>query len=281
MGSIMKFRKITSLTALLSFIFLLLTSIILFIVPHGRVAYWSDWRLWGLNKTQWADLHTNGGVLFLLAIFLHTYLNWKPIVNYLKNKSRNLVVLTKEFNLAMALLLVFCIGTYFQVAPFSWILSWGESFKDAATEKYGEPPYGHAELSSLKMFTQRMRIDLAEGMSNLRNAGMKFDNEKQTILAIAALNNITPKEVYNAMKPANGDDNSSPTLPQNPKPGLGKRLLKDLCAEYNLDETSVLEILKAEQIDAKMDMKIKTIAEQNQMSSVDVYMIIKNATLKK
>ena len=43
----MKIWKITSLTAFLSFIFLLITSIVLYVVPHGRVAYWSDWRLWG------------------------------------------------------------------------------------------------------------------------------------------------------------------------------------------------------------------------------------------
>jgi hypothetical protein len=40
----MKLRKITSLTALLSFVLMLVTSIILYIVPQGRVAYWADWR---------------------------------------------------------------------------------------------------------------------------------------------------------------------------------------------------------------------------------------------
>ncbi len=77
----MKLRKITSLTALLSFVFLTLTSLILFIVPHGRVAYRSDWRLWGLSKTQWSDLHINIGFLFLIAIFVHIYYNWKPALD--------------------------------------------------------------------------------------------------------------------------------------------------------------------------------------------------------
>ena len=64
---------------LISFVLCILTSVTLFIVPHGRIAYWADWRLWGLSKTQWSDLHLNLGILLLLAGFFHIYYNWKPI----------------------------------------------------------------------------------------------------------------------------------------------------------------------------------------------------------
>ena len=83
-------RKITSLSALASFVLLTLTSVILYIVPPGRVAYWADWRLWGLSKTQWDNLHINLGVLFLVAVCFHVYFNWNPIVAYLKNKARQI-----------------------------------------------------------------------------------------------------------------------------------------------------------------------------------------------
>ena len=66
----MKLRKITSLTSLLTFILIVLTSVILYIVPQGRVAYWADWRLWGLTKVQWGNIHIINGLLFLLAMFL-------------------------------------------------------------------------------------------------------------------------------------------------------------------------------------------------------------------
>ena len=48
----MRIRKITSLTAGLAFIVMLVTSIILYIVPQGRVAYWADWKLWGLTQNR-------------------------------------------------------------------------------------------------------------------------------------------------------------------------------------------------------------------------------------
>jgi len=64
----MKIRRITSLTALLSFSFMILTAIILYIVPPGRVAYWSDWHPWGLSKTQWSNIHIILGLLLLISI---------------------------------------------------------------------------------------------------------------------------------------------------------------------------------------------------------------------
>ncbi|RLB96386.1 MAG: hypothetical protein DRH90_24660 [Deltaproteobacteria bacterium] len=51
----MNMKKITSLTSLISFLVLLLNSVVLYIVPHGRVANWADWRLWGLSKTDWGN----------------------------------------------------------------------------------------------------------------------------------------------------------------------------------------------------------------------------------
>lgn len=47
----------------------------------------------------------------------------------------------------------------------------GDHIKASATEKYGEPPYGHAERSSLKTLTQKMQLDLAGSMHLLEKTG--------------------------------------------------------------------------------------------------------------
>ena len=67
----MNVRKITFLTALLAFTFLFITSIVLYIVPQGRVANWADWRLLGMSKTEWGNVHVNMGLLFIVSILLH------------------------------------------------------------------------------------------------------------------------------------------------------------------------------------------------------------------
>ena len=111
-------RKATSLTLLISFIPLILTSVILYIAPEGRVAYWADWHLLGLSKTQWSDIHINLGFLFLAAGLIHLWLNWRPILAYLKNKAKELVVFTPAMWVALLLNLVFLVGTLAYILPF-------------------------------------------------------------------------------------------------------------------------------------------------------------------
>lgn len=41
----MNLRKVISLTMLLSFALCILTSIVLYVVPEGRISYWAEWRL--------------------------------------------------------------------------------------------------------------------------------------------------------------------------------------------------------------------------------------------
>ena len=118
----MNIRRIASLTALLSFIILFITIVVLYIVPQGRVAYWADWKLWGLTKTDWGNIHINHGLLFLIALFLHIYYNWKPLINYLKDKARSLKVFTPEFNAELVVTITFTVGTYLMVPPFSWVM---------------------------------------------------------------------------------------------------------------------------------------------------------------
>jgi hypothetical protein len=271
----MKPRRVASLTALLSFAFLMLTSLILYVVPHGRVAYWSDWRLWGLSKTQWGDLHINVGFLFLLSILLHIYYNWKQIAAYLKNPSRKMTVFTSEFILSLILLLAFCFGTFFTVPPFRWILDGNAAIKERAIGTYGEPPYGHAELSSLKIFAQKTGLELNPAMDRLHAAGITFEDERQTIQQIAVLNHMKPKDVYLAMLPET-KLGSAPTLPEEPQPGLGRKRLSELCSQYDLDMTSVLKALANENLKADPDMTIREIGEQNQISPMDIYTTIRN-----
>jgi len=266
----MNIRRITSLTALLSFVLLFVTIIVLYIVPQGRVAYWADWRLWGMTKEQWGSIHINIGLLFLLSIFLHIYYNWKPLFNYLKNKARQLKVLTREFNAALVLTLIFAVGTYLEVVPFNWVLELNEHLKDNAAVKYGEPPYGHAELSTLKAFASKTGLDLAASLTRLKQANIVFENENQSLKDIARINDISPQKVFLAMKPI-AKLNQSESLPPTPPPGTGNKTLADFSKEYRFDIQQVLKGFTDNNISVGADMTIKQIARQNDMAPTDVY----------
>lgn len=274
----MNIRKVTSLTAALSFLIMLLTSIILYIVPQGRIAYWADWRLWGLNKTQWGDIHINTGILFLIALGLHLYYNWTPIINYLKNRSKALVIFTREFNLSIIIILACVVGTYAGIPPFSTILDINARIKDAAVVEYGEPPYGHAELSSLKVFTQKMKLDTMESMRLLSEAGIKVDNEKQSLSQIGRSNNISPEQILRLIQQAKAVKketislaNMGNKMPDLPPTGTGSLTLDKACQKFNLNLEQVIKGLKKEGYTFKTDMTMKQIAAANQKSPVDIY----------
>ncbi|MBM9520747.1 DUF4405 domain-containing protein [Desulforhopalus vacuolatus] len=242
----MNLRRITSLTMLLSFIVLVLTSIVLYIVPEGRVAYWSEWKFIGLSKTQWGDIHINIGFLFLVAGLLHLFYNWKPMLAYMKDKTRKVKVFTTAFNVALLLTAICTIGTLMNIPPFSSILEFGNSFKDAAAEKYGEPPYGHAERSSLQMFAKRTGLDLKQMKTQLTSAHIAFTNESETLLDIAGANNMTPQAIYDVIRSGEPQfvSGEKTSFPDAPFPGLGRKILSDLCNEYSLDTTYISHFVK-------------------------------------
>jgi len=196
-----KLRRIASLFLLVSTLFLLTTSLVLYVVPQGRVAYWTHWRLWGFTKTDWTNLHINLGLLMLVAAGLHVYYNWRAIVSYLTHRSRRSRILSGDFITALVLTAFVVVGTPLGLPPMRWVLNLNESVKDAASQRYGEPPYGHAELSTLETFARRMELDLSAVMERLSAAGFVVSSSQATLEDLAAANRVTPQALYNAMAP--------------------------------------------------------------------------------
>ncbi|MCB2146044.1 MAG: DUF4405 domain-containing protein [Deltaproteobacteria bacterium] len=269
-------RKITSLTATLSFVLMVATSIILYLVPQGRVAYWADWRMGGLTKTQWGDIHITVGLLFLLALSLHIYYNWKPLMAYLKDRTRRMKVFTPAFNVALAVCVLTVAGTLFAVPPFSWVLDFNAALKDAGAEKYGEPPYGHAELSSLNTFAKKMDIDADAARQRLEAAGFQVTGGDQSLQAIAAINRTTPKALYEVMQ---GEPESMPRktgLPDTAPPGTGRLTLAEICDTYGLDSHTLIAALEKKNITATAADSLRDIADRHGMGPMDLYGTIKS-----
>ena len=271
----MNIRRTVSLTAAMAFVAMVLTSIVLYIVPQGRVAYWADWRLLGLTKTQWGAIHINMGLLFLLALGLHVYYNWKPLTQYLKDRARRWKVFTPEFNLAAGLVAVLVVGTLAGWPPFATILAWQDDIKTAAAMKYGEPPYGHAELSTLKTFVRKTGVDLKAARAALAAAGYQVAGPDQTLQQMAAANGVSPQALFNAMTAAPPAAASSRTMPALPLPGTGNLSLEEFSRRYGLDAGQLLQALAGQGLEARGDMTIKAIAAANQRSPSEIYDVLR------
>ncbi len=240
------------------------------IAPQGRVAYWADWRLWGLSKTVWGNLHITGGTLFLLSIFLHVYYNWSAILAYLK-KNRRRRILTAEFGFALALTAVTILGTGAEVPPFRWLIDLNEALKDRAARIHGEPPYGHAELSPLASFLAKANLDETKARVLLREAGVAFE-EKETLLEIARKNRISPQAVYRIVQPAEKRPAAGAAdLPPLPPPGTGQQTIAEPCRRYGLEVERGIALLSARGLQARPEETLKATPGANGMTPDALY----------
>ncbi len=293
----MRLRRVVSLTALVSFVLELVTSVILYIAPQGRVAYWAGWRLLGLDKTQWSSLHVNLGLLFFLALGLHIYYNWSAAIGYLRNKARQLR-LTPDGATALVLTLLVLLGSAATLPPFSWVMDLSDLFKDNAARTYGEPPYGHAELSSLKTFAARMNLDPGAALTALRSAGFAVENESATLERIAKAHGVTPQRLWDVLSaglaqkgagaPAatgdtghtgDGDQTAAGTMPAAPPPGTGVLTLEEPCVKYGLKVEPIVAGLSEKGISARGHMTLKAMATEHGMAAPDLYAAIREIAL--
>ncbi len=153
----------------------------------------------GLGKEEYSAIHINFMVLFLLASILHIWLNWAPLLSYPRNAARRLVVVTPEFLAAPGpdhpglrrhtpglAALPKPRGVQRHCQKF-WIRT------------YGEPPYGHAELSTLSQFARLPEPGARRRFARLRAGGLHVDDVGQTIDAIARRNAWPPQRVYDVL----------------------------------------------------------------------------------
>ncbi len=284
-------RKIMTLTLVLAFAVLFLTSVFLFLAPHARVAAWADWTLLGLTRDRWTDVHVTMGFLLLLAGAVHLVLDWPSILDSLRSEDGEVEPLNRPLLAAFALTLFVFVGTLLGLPPMAQILGLSTHIKDSLSETYGEPPYGHAELTPLDEFCRRFGIDQERAMAALAMKNIRVASAKQTIKDIARDNGLAPGGVYEGLKhaweasrtvtvPSTSAPASAPQpprsqpsvmLPKDPPPGLGKRRLSDICEEYGLDLARMTDTLRAGGIEAPAAMTLKEIADKNGLLPIDVY----------
>lgn len=264
-------KKVTSLSLAFAFLIMSYTGIMLFLTPKGRVAYWSDWHLFGLTKTQYADLHTTSMVTFLFFAIWHIYYNWKPIVSYLKDVNKKISFTKKEFLIAFGINLFFVVGTLYHQQPMKAFLQMGDTIKESWVKQYDEPPYGHAEETKLNVLCQKLNIDLAEAKAKLQRNNIVFD-ETQSLQTIARNNNTTPSAIYKLIK---NDKGASHGKEEGVPTSLGRKTLQELSDMHKIDLNRSIELLKAKGVsDVTPESKMKNIADELGIMPVDVYTLL-------
>ncbi len=277
-------RPFTSLCSLVSFILLLLTAIILYIVPHGRVAYWTKWTLFGLEKDQWGNIHIFSGLLFLVAGGFHLYYNWKPLIGYLSGKIETGLRYKRELMIASLIFLWILASGIWSLPPLVYVADLGEAIKSSwVTSPELEPPFGHAELVSLKTFCKKQGIPLDQAMAELRVAGFKVDNPGETLGYIADSKGTSGMGVYEVIKKLEAKPmtmkSGSVWTPEMIEEayagtGVGRKSVGQIIRDHGLEPKTVYQRLKAGGIDAMDDDKIKDVADKHDSTPIKILTII-------
>ncbi|MCD4668604.1 MAG: DUF4405 domain-containing protein [Sulfurimonas sp.] len=132
------FRKITSFIMLFSFIIMVISGTMLFISPFGRLSMMIQWEVMGLNKMDYQALHLTFMLLFTIAGIVHILYNWKPIKNYLKNRSKKIVFFTKEFVVASLITIALFFATVKHIEPLESFVKMNKSFNNYWVKSFKE-----------------------------------------------------------------------------------------------------------------------------------------------
>ncbi|MCX7782065.1 MAG: DUF4405 domain-containing protein [Meiothermus sp.] len=123
-------RNFISLFLIGSVLLEVASGVALYLAPSGRVAQTMNWELLWLTKTQWEALHTVFGLLWIPILATHIFLNWRPILSYLKNRTTKAFAFKNELMAALALVLFFALGSLYNWPPVSQVMALGESMSN-------------------------------------------------------------------------------------------------------------------------------------------------------
>ena len=253
-------RVFISFGLFIAVLMMLVSGVILYISPPGRVANWTDWRMLGLTKRGWQHQHIIFGFAFLtLSLFHLFFINWKAFLSYLKSKATEGLKSPAELLTIIILSSLFGIGTYYGIQPFSAVIKFGDAISSSWERQEKQAPVPHAELMTLTQLAEQPGLggDPETLKTKLEKAGLKVVSLKQTLAEIATANGMTAEKVYEFIAPA------EPVGHKLQVQGFGKKTLQEIADEAGVSATSLQLALQQKGIETKIDTPLKSIAEKN------------------
>lgn len=194
-------KVFTSLFLFFDSLILLISGTMLFIMPHGRIAYWLNWKIAGINKTGWENLHVASAVLFVVFTLVHLLVvNWPSFVAYFKPARESKTPLRPELAVSFLAMALVMTAALLNVPPVSTLMDAGESVKESWVGKENKPPFPHAELMSIRELCKRERISIDDATKRMKRAGIKVKSPKQRLAFLGRDNDMSARDIFLIMK---------------------------------------------------------------------------------
>jgi len=265
-------RAFTSLYITFSFIIMIISGVILYIAPPGRIAKWTYIPILGLEKDQWQALHTIFTFLFIIANGFHLYFNWNSFISYLKDKKKQVFHIRKELFSA----LLFTLGIFYlvllNVQPFKGIVDFGETKKLSWSNDSVEPPIPHAEEMTISELAKTINTDPEQLLSHLDNHGISAE-KYSVIKEIAEKNDMSPQQIFEKLAVRENSGSTHEGL----KKGYGRMTVLQICTDKNIRVEDALSRLKAAGLDAIPESTLRDLGNAGNKSPYDIVKIIEGA----
>jgi hypothetical protein len=250
---------------------MIISGIILYIAPPGRIAKWAYIPILGLEKDQWQALHTIFTFLFIIANGFHLYFNWNSFISYLKDKK------SQVFRLRWELVSAFFIttGIFYLVIinaqPFESVIAFGENMKNGWSVNSVEPPVPHAEEMTISELAKTMDQEPEDLISRLGGQNIVAD-KNLVIKEIAQKYNLSPQQIFEKLQ-LKGNENSSH---QGAKRGFGRMSVQQVCNDKDIPVEDALIRLKEQGIEATSESMLRELGIESNKSPYDIVKIIEN-----
>ena len=255
------FRAFTAFLLLWAFVVLLVSGLVLYVAPPGRIANWTDWRLLGLTKGQWESVHTILSLAFVIGAFFHILkFNWKVLLNYLKKKAVSGLRYRRELVTSAVLSVLFLAGSAAEIPPFVQIMDFGEYLKNSWASPEEEPPIPHLELQTLAKVARSLSLTPNQALNILQRKGVSVQDTSQTLREIAEEAGTSAREVYTLLREVR--DRSTGEEGFGPGSGLGRLTLSQVAERLSVPVDTVLARLARHGVEAQADLTIRDVAQQ-------------------
>jgi hypothetical protein len=271
--TVFAWRAMTSTLIASSFLVLVFTGFVLFISPPGRVANWTNWSILGLRKHDWIGIHIWFSLLFLVCALAHLFFNWRPLLNYFKDRVTRRLGLRWEWVVALALSAGVYAGIRANVPPFSSLLAFNERVKESWETPRERAPIPHAELLTLAELAGKAGVDMAAATNRLQSNGIKDFFPEIIVQKLADGNGRSANDIYQALLSSprpetavakgQGHGAGGGGYGGGKGGGPGRKTLAEFCNDEKIDLKDALARLQAKGIKATPELTMREIAVNN------------------
>ncbi len=257
-----------------SFLIMLATGLVLFAAPHGRIARWNDWHLLGLGLDPWTWIHVFASLLFVLAIPVHLFFNWKPFTKYLAERWHEHLRPRVELVSGVAVAVCLALLAGFGLPPAAQLFAWQDTIK-ASRQRAGaaEPPFGHAEELPLAELARRTGLDLEGTLAHLAARGFRVERMETSLQDAARALGTSPVALFAELpkRPA-----PAPSLAERygPGSGVGRKTLAQLASELGIPLEDALRRLADRGVPATAEATLESLAERAGGEALDIVRIV-------